>query len=448
MASRLTKLAGVAAVLAAFPMVANAAGDSVTDLKARIKDLNQRYQQQNTEIQEMRTRLRELEVNLQNIRGRGEPASNAYAQSVQQEKGVPAGNATAQTNEAASHPAPQAQTAAASDAGEQPSGTVGKQPERSQSAQAVYEQAQGTVFSQKFTLEPSFTYSRFDRRQITLSGFLALDAIFLGSIAVQEAKADVYQFDLTGRWGVTPRLQLYMDIPYLYRYTNYFSGGAGGAAPALSEAGVHGGPNLGDISIGGYYQLWQETASRPDLVANVALKVPTGTDPYGIKIVQPDPNNNNMRVPQELPTGNGVFSLFAGLSVLKTVDPVILFANAGVYHNFQRSFDDISTTEGTTTPGDVDLGNSFQWGAGMALALNGKMAMTFSYSQLISQAARTRVEGGDWQKIVGSDANSSQFNLGLTYALSDHETMITSLGIGLSPDAPDFQINVKFPYTF
>jgi hypothetical protein len=84
----------------------------------------------------------------------------------------------------------------------------------------------------------------------------------------------------------------------------------------------------------------------------------------------------------------------------------------------------------------------------MALALNGKMAMTFSYSQLISQAARTRVQGGDWQKIIGSDANSSQFNLGLTYALSDHETMITSLGIGLSPDAPDFQINVKFPYTF
>ncbi|HEX5463999.1 MAG TPA: hypothetical protein VFW88_04715, partial [Burkholderiales bacterium] len=116
-------------------MVANAGDANVNDLKARIKVLNQRYEQQNSEIQEMRTRLRELEVNLQNIRGRGEPVGNAYAQSVQQEKGVPAGNAAARTNEAAGHAAPQTQTAAASD--EQPAGTVGKQPERSQSAQAV-----------------------------------------------------------------------------------------------------------------------------------------------------------------------------------------------------------------------------------------------------------------------------------------------------------------------
>lgn len=321
-----------------------------------------------------------------------------------------------------------------------------QQPARSRSAESVYEQAQGTLFTRKYTFEPSLTYSHFDRRQLVLNGFLALDTIFLGNISVQEAKADLMQLDMTGRIGLTPRLQVYFDTPFLYRNTSYFSGGAGGSGTALSEASVTRSPDVGDVNIGAYYQLAAETAAHPDVVANVALKFPTGRDPYGIKIVQPDPGNSNLQVPQALPTGNGVYTLFGGLSILKTVDPVIVFANAGVYHNFARSFDDISTDPNSVIPGRVDLRNSFEWGAGLALALNDRMALTFSFSQLLAQAARTQEQGQPWQTIVGSDANSTVFNTGLSYALGAHTTMVANLGIGITPDAPNVQLTLKFPF--
>jgi hypothetical protein len=60
--------------------------------------------------------------------------------------------------------------------------------------------------------------------------------------------------------------------------------------------------------------------------------------------------------------------------------------------------------------------------------------------------ARTRYAGSDWLKIVGSDANAGTLNFGLTHALSPNATFVGVLGIGVTPDAPDFSLSVKFPY--
>lgn len=46
------------------------------------------------------------------------------------------------------------------------------------------------VFDRKLTLENGLSYSRYDRKQMTLNGFLALDAIFLGNIAIENVKSD------------------------------------------------------------------------------------------------------------------------------------------------------------------------------------------------------------------------------------------------------------------
>ena len=51
-----------------------------------------------------------------------------------------------------------------------------------------------------------------------------------------------------------------------------------------------------------------------------------------------------------------------------------------------------------------------------------------------------------WTKVVGSDANAATFNFGVTYALDKRTTLVTMLGIGLTPDAPDFSLTFKVPY--
>ncbi|WP_315981555.1 hypothetical protein [Aliamphritea spongicola] len=211
-------------------------------------------------------------------------------------------------------------------------------------------QEEHVLFGDQFTVEFGFNYSHYDRKDLVLEGFLALDAIFLGDIAVDDVKADIFTFDITGRYNVTDRWQVGMTVPWVYRNTNFQRNVSGGVESEVSEAG------LGDITLLSAYQLYKETDSRPDIVWNTSLKIPTGTDPYGTPtITKTASNGDDLTFPAELPTGSGLYSLTTGLSFVKTTDPAILFANIGYTHHFEESFGDISSSAGNQ-PGKVKLG--------------------------------------------------------------------------------------------
>jgi hypothetical protein len=182
-------------------------------------------------------------------------------------------------------------------------------------------------------------------------------------------------------------------------------------------------------------------------VVSVRVKAPTGEDPFGIKLVQSS-SNTNLFVPESLPTGNGVWSITPGISLVKTFDPAVLFGSLSYTHNFEDSFSDISSQVGQKTPGKVQLGDSFQIGAGVAFALNEKMSMSFSVSDLVQRKSKLKPDGGDWQSVVSSDANAGYFNVGMTIAASDNLTIVPNLAIGITPDAPSFSFSLKFPYYF
>ncbi|MNV94905.1 hypothetical protein D3C71_1897450 [compost metagenome] len=65
----------------------------------------------------------------------------------------------------------------------------------------------------------------------------------------------------------------------------------------------------------------------------------------------------------------------------------------------------------------------------------------------MSARASTRYKNGQWLKVIGSDANAATLNLGITYALNQKTTLVSLLGIGLTPDAPDFTLAFKVPYS-
>lgn len=315
------------------------------------------------------------------------------------------------------------------------------------SVEALYQEASGFFGGGSFSLEPGLTYSHYDTRQLFLNGFLALDAIFLGNIGVDEINADTFTFDLTARYNWRQRWQFDINVPYIYRETTYRSAGAGGASSTYSEQVVDGGPKLGDISFGVAYKFLDEQPGRPDAVLSLRVKTPTGDHPYGIKLDQV-PGNDNLTVPESLPTGNGVWSATAGISLVKTLDPAVLFGNFAYTHNFDEEFDDISAQRGVKVPGSVKLGDYFQFGLGMAFALNERMSLSISFSELISRSSRIKYQGGGWQTVNGSDANAAYFNIGMTLAASDRLTVVPNLSMGLTPDAPDFSLSLKFPYYF
>lgn len=306
------------------------------------------------------------------------------------------------------------------------------------------------VFDRKLTLENGLNYSHYDRKQLTLNGFLALDAIFLGNIAIENVKSDSLTYNFAARYGVSPRLTLNLDVPYLARQTAYLKGGAGGSAAAVAEEQTRGN-GIGDVSLSANYKLFAETASRPDTVLTLAVTAPTGRAPYGIdwKVLERgDDKFIRFAVPQKQPTGNGLWQDNIGVSAVKTMDPAIVFANLGYIHSFPRRFGDIDTDPQTRSPGEVKLGNSYYFGAGVAFAFNERTSLSLSFSDRLSAKASLRNGNLPWAKVIGSDANAATFNLGVTHALSTHTTLVALLGVGLSPDAPDYSLTFKIPYMF
>lgn len=315
-----------------------------------------------------------------------------------------------------------------------------------QSVSNLYNEASGFFGNGKFSVETGITYSRYDARQLTLNGFLALDSIFLGNINLDRIKSDNWTLDLTARYNLDNRWQFDLNVPVVYRESTYQSSGANGGKET-SEQSVTRDPTIGDINFGIAYKFLDESVSLPDAVVSLRVKAPTGEDPFGIKLVQ-SPNNTNLYVPENLPTGNGVWSITPGISLVKTFDPAVLFGSLSYTHNFEDSFGDISSNVGQKIPGKVRLGDSFQIGAGVAFALNEKMSMSFSVSDLVQRKSKLKPDGGDWQSVVSSDANAGYFNVGMTIAASEALTIVPNLAIGITPDAPSFSFSLKFPYYF
>ena len=314
---------------------------------------------------------------------------------------------------------------------------------------ADVKQATRTLFDQRLVIENGLTYNRYDRKQLTLNGFLALDAIFLGNIAIENVESDTMNYNFAARWGVTPKLTLNLDAPYLWRKTVYQKGGAGGAAGAIAQEETTG-SGLGDITLSGNFLMLPETTGRPELVLNAGVTLPTGQEPYGIpwRVLERDDDDFiRFAVPEEQPTGNGAYQASIGVSAVKTSDPAILYGNFGYTYSFESNFDDIDNNPDTVNPGDVKLGESFYFGAGVAFAFNERTSFSMSLSNRLSARTRTRYEGQPWSKVIGSDANSALFNLGVTYALSEQATIVGLLGIGLTPDAPDFSLGFRVPYS-
>ena len=326
----------------------------------------------------------------------------------------------------------------------------GAAPERRAPAptDAVVEiaQEQQGRFGNRFGFDLGIGYSHFDNARISLNGFLALDAIFLGTISIDQINSDVFTLDPTVRYGVSGRLFVDANLPLLYRATNFRSGGAGGSASALVEKTVRdGGP--GDASLGASYRLFAETAGRPDVVVSARVKFPTGRHPFGVEFVEVEGSEGNLQVPRSLATGTGVYGGSLGVAVLKTLDPMVVFGNFTYFHNFARDFADIDENEGDV-PGRVAIGDAWQFGAGLAFALNDKSSIAMSYSQRIVNRTRLTPEGLSERVVAGSQANVGIVNLGATFSLGPRLALVTNVGIGLTDDSPDMSFNIRLPFRF
>ena len=320
-----------------------------------------------------------------------------------------------------------------------------RRPPAESSVDNVY-QAHNALFSRGLTLTPSFAEAYSDSRFFTLNGFMAMGAIFLGNINVSQQKSNISIFSLNATYGLTDRLQLSATLPYLRRDTAYTTVGANDSSSQPSEV-KRGYNNFGDANVGVFYQAMRETSKRPNVIVNAQVTIPTGRSPYGIKLVQ-DTKNTNLTYPSSMPTGQGVYGISTGVTLLKTLDPAVFFGGINYYYNVPSSFGDISTDPHSTVPGMASPGNSLGLNLGTAFAINDRTSLSFALQDTYTANSRIKAAGAAWQDVVGSSANAAVLNIGMSYAVNQKLSWATQLGIGLTHDAPNFQLNMRFPHRF
>ncbi|ACV69732.1 transporter [Desulfohalobium retbaense] len=274
----------------------------------------------------------------------------------------------------------------------------------------------------QFIWEPGIQYSHTSRTRLSISGFTIFEAIVLGRIQTEDSKKDVIMPYMNFKAGLLKNLQLDIKVPFLYRRDRITSDSNDDDEKIITDA------NLGDIEAALYTQVLRERGAIPDLIINTRVKSRTGQDPYDLETDDDDD-------PTELPTGSGHWGVSWGLTASKSSDPALLFASLNYYYNIKRDIgDDI---------GEIEPGDSIEYGFGLAYALNERLSSSIFYQQRIYDKTKQNGEGID-----GSDLNVSTLYFGANYALSPQRSISVSLGTGLSEDAPDVTLQVSMPILF
>ncbi|WP_426100275.1 acetate kinase [Massilia sp. TSP1-1-2] len=349
--------------------------------------------------------------------------------------------APAPTAPAPTTPAPT--TPASSPVGKPPA-SRGRPPE----VAPLFEQPGVLPPTGKFIFEPAVQFGYSSSNRVALVGYTIIPALLIGLVDVREVKRNTTTAILSGRLGLTNRLEIDAKIPYVYRSDatvsrEIFTG------TAVENVFGTSGKGIGDAEVGMRYQLNSGGPDSAYYVGSLRFKSRTGRDPFSVitDCVQRciGPNASGTGLPLDLPTGSGFFSIQPGLTWLFPSDPAVFFGSVSYLHNFKRS--DVSRTVlggereflGEIKPGDI-VGFNF----GMGLGLNEKASFSLGYDH--SSIGRTRQNG-----IVSPGAVRTQLGtllLGFSYRINDTRSLNVAVGAGLTRDTPDVTLTVRMPTTF
>ena len=330
-------------------------------------------------------------------------------------------------------------------------GAVGRPPQRDTCPPAVaplFEQPGVLTPRGKFVLEPSVQFGYSSSNRIALVGYTVIPALLIGLVDVRETKRNTITAALTGRIGVTNRLEAELKLPYVYRSDSavsreLFTG------TAVERVFNTSGRGAGDAEYALRYQLNDGGADSPYYIAGFRFKSRTGRDPFDVvtdctrRCV--GENVTGTGLPLALPTGSGFYSAQPSLTWLFPSDPAVFFGSVSYLHNFKRA--DISRLVlggEREYIGEIQPGGVFGFNFGIGLALNDKASFSLGYDH--NSIARTRQNGVPVPGSVRTQLGT--LLLGYSYRLSEKRTLNVSVGAGLTRDTPDVSLTIRIPTSF
>jgi hypothetical protein len=290
---------------------------------------------------------------------------------------------TAELSSLAALPAPAAATEAAEDSQ--------KEAEETRRAMEVFLREQ-LVLSRRgeLSLEVDTFYSTGTRNQFVRSD---------GSVAFIERTNQTVSTTIIPRYGIIDGLELDLAIPFGYAKQEI---DFGVTRSSTDDFG------LGDIAGRLRYQLWSESGARPALILELEGKSRTRSAPL---------------------LGTDNWNVGGGVTLVKTLDPVVFFGRLGYTATLER--------EGR------DPGDQIRYQLGMGFSLNDRV----SFKMQVDGAAVGRV------KLNGREISGSSLNIiGLLFAVTTRATRYLfvepAVSIGLTDDTPDVVAGFDLVYQF
>ena len=404
-------------------------------------------------IEELRQAL--AAARLDDARGRGVPADAWDARPETAAAAVAPAPAASSSAQAAPSGAAAPYAAQPEPQGRQPVGTPPESQERPPEVAQIFDQPGVLTPRGSFVVEPSLQlgYSATDR--VALVGYTVIPAILIGLIDVRQVKTTTGVATLTGRFGLSDRMEIEARLPYVYINSDTVSREifTGSAQDNVFNAD---GSGLGDAELTLRYQLNRGGPDRPFYVGWLRYKSRTGKDPFEVVtdcVTRCVANATGTGLPLELPTGSGFEAIQPGITFLFPSDPIVFFGSLSYLHNFERH--DVSrkvltgAPEGfpqtTTEPlGDVKAGDIVGFNLGLGLALNEKASISMGLDT--SLIGKTQIDGEDAPGAVRMILGT--LVLGGSYRFSDRVNLNVALGVGVTRDTPDMMLTARLPVSF
>ncbi len=439
MKRRTTKLIAICAIVAALAgsNVVKKGKPTLEELDARLERQDQKLAEQQHRLEAQQEKLMEYEDALNRLR--------AERTLERQEFGTRRAGGTPQARPADVSSAGLARGAADSTVAQaQPSGAeappapVGQPPQPATKPPEVAPlTAVQTVLTPrgKFVLEPSLQYAHSTNTRVDLVGFTIIPAITIGLINIESVNRDLWIAALTGRYGLTERLELESKVPWVYRTDSTRTRPTN--VPSMSESVFDtSGKGLGDIELAARYQL---TERPPFFIGFLRYKPHTGKGPFDVPIETPQ---TGVTIQSKLPTGTGFNTLQVGGTGLVPSDPAVFFGGLSYIWNIGRN---IGTLDPNGNPiGYYKPGDGVDLNFGMGLAINDRASFSVGYDH--TTFFRDRANGATVATAQTRELGTLLF--GVSYKLTPRMNFNLTLGAGVTRDAPDVQISARLPYTF
>jgi hypothetical protein len=278
-------------------------------------------------------------------------------------------------------------------------------------------------------LEPSIEYDHFSSNQIAISGFSIFDAIIIGTLDVNDLKRDIVTARATGRYGLTDRIQLDTQVPFIYRKDSEIFGFGTANQQKYYADNYWFGDIQSDIS---YQPIIGDGGAIPDVIVKAGARFPTGESAFDIDTKSIGTGRSVLKEP---PTGSGFYGVIGGFTLVWRVDPVVFFTGFNYTNNIPE---DQGSRFGYIDPGDV-----YEYFGGINIALSESVSMNLSFDDQITSAT---TQNGN--KIDGSDINDARLILGTSVGIGPRTSLTFNASAGLTQQSPDFAFTISLPMTF